>query len=102
MSAPAPDWMAAVMRAWRSGVDGLEHAFGSEGFGGLGHLALQLHVRFGDEVDPAYPVDLGALSEGGRSAGGQYALDSARDADRHARSLDEGSAIHVIAVRRFV
>jgi len=77
------------------GVDGLEDALGAQGLGGLGHLPLQLDVRLGDEVDPAHPVQLGALSEGRRSAGSQYALDPAHEAGCHACRLDEGPAVHV-------
>src|SRR5207247_3615983 len=56
------------------GVDGLEHALCAQRLGGLGHLALQLDVRFGDEVHPAHPVQLGALGEGRRAPRGEDAL----------------------------
>ena len=81
MSAPAPDWMAAVMRGCRSLALMVSSThLGAQRLAGLGHLALQLDVGLGDEVDPAHPVQLGALGEGGRAARGQDALDAARHA----------------------
>ena len=93
MSAPAPDWMAAVMRGCRSLALMVSSThLGAEGLGGLRHLALQLDVGLGDEVHPAHPVQLGALGEGGRPARGQDALDAARDRGGRAGGLDEGAA----------
>ena len=59
------------------GVDGLELDLGAERLAGLRHLALQLDVGLGNEVDPAHDVQLGALREGGRAARGEDSLDAA-------------------------
>ena len=76
MSAPLPDWTAAVMRGWRSlALMNSNVTSAPSAFDGLGRLALQLDVGLGDEVHPADDVELGALGEGRRPPGGQDALE---------------------------
>jgi hypothetical protein len=98
MSAPEPDWMAAVIRGCRSFALMVSRRPRPEGLGGLRHLALQLDVGLGDEVHPAHPVELGALREGGRPAGGQDALDAAQTPAATPRGLDECAAVQMVTV----
>jgi len=80
-------------------VDRLEHDLGAERLGGLRHLALELDVRLGNEVDPTDPVELRPLRVGGRATRRDDAFDAAhRDRRRGTRCRDELPAIQPLRV----
>ena len=79
MSGPAPDWMAAVMRACRSlALMNSNDHLGPERLGRVTGLALELDVARGDEVDPADDVEPRALGKGGSAPRGQDAFQAGR------------------------
>jgi hypothetical protein len=98
MSAPLPDWIAAVMRGWEVvRVDELERDLGAERLRRLGRLALQLDVGLRDEVVPAHDVELGALRERRRLPRGHDTFDAGGgDRGGRARHRDELPAIHAV------
>ena len=82
MSGPAPDCMAAVIRAWMSlALMNSKTTSAPEGLAGVARLALQLHVARGDEVHPADDVEPRALGVGRGAPRGQDAFQAGRGGD---------------------
>jgi hypothetical protein len=96
MSAPVRDWIAAVMRVWRSlRVDGLERDLHLHLLTVVGDLAPELHVGLGDEGDAVQEVKPRRLSVGRSPPDGEdirQATGRRGDGDGPA-NLQDGSTI---------